>query len=153
MKKVLLTLAMLATTVGLMAQTKYHDVEANDAKGPVKSIVETVMGQESTTNFTPEGQMQKAEITDMVYDENGYLKSAKVEIQGMKMDVKYTWKNGRVAGNSMDMMGQEMSTTITYNEQGVPTSTTISVAGQLMVSTYTDYQFDDHGNWISRKTA
>ena len=153
MRKVFLTLAMIAVSVGMMAQTKFHDVEAQEATGPVKSIVSSIMGNEQTVTFTPEGKMEEGQFTDMVYDENGYLQSAKMEMQGMKLDVKFTWKNGKVAGNTVNMMGQEMTATVAYNDKGAPMSETINVAGQFLVTAYSDYQYDDHGNWISRKAT
>ena len=45
MKKVFMMIAMMAVTFAAQAQTKFHDVEANDAQGPVKSITTNVMGQ------------------------------------------------------------------------------------------------------------
>ena len=36
MKKVFLMLSLLALSLGMQAQTKFHDVEANDATGAVK---------------------------------------------------------------------------------------------------------------------
>ena len=101
MRKVFLTLAMIAVSVGMMAQTKFHDVEAQEATGPVKSIVSSIMGNEHTVN----------------------------------------------------MMGQEMTATVAYNDKGAPMSETINVAGQFLVTAYSDYQYDDHGNWISRKAT
>ena len=35
---------------------------------------------------------------------------------------------------------------------GVITSDSIDMGGMNMDSPYSDYQYDDHGNWISRKT-
>ena len=58
MKKVLFMLAMLAVPFAMQAQ-KYHDVEFNEAKGPVKSIKSSVMGQMQVTNFTPDGKMTR----------------------------------------------------------------------------------------------
>lgn len=145
--------ALAETDERMMAQTKFHDVEAQEATGPVKSIVSSIMGNEQTVTFTPEGKMEEGQFTDMVYDENGYLQSAKVEMQGMKLDVKFTWKNGKVAGNTVNMMGQEMTATVAYNDKGAPMSETINVAGQFLVTAYSDYQYDDHGNWISRKAT
>ena len=45
MKKVLMMLALMAMPFAMQAQTKFHDVEANEAKGPVKSMVVNVMGR------------------------------------------------------------------------------------------------------------
>ena len=57
MKKAFMMLALLAVPFAMQAQTKFHDVEANDAKGPVKSITSSRMGQAQVTNFTVEGKM------------------------------------------------------------------------------------------------
>ena len=59
MKKVMMMLAMLALPFALQAQTKFHDVEANEATGPVKSITQSgMMGRgEQVINFTKEGKM------------------------------------------------------------------------------------------------
>ena len=38
-------------------------------------------------------------------------------------------------------------------EKGAPSSEIVNVGGQEMSMPYTDYKYDDHGNWISRKTT
>ena len=82
MKKVMMMLALLALPFALLAQSKFHDVEANDAQGPVKKIVQNMMGQEIVVNFSPEGKMESSTVTDAVYDSNGYIQSAKQSMQG-----------------------------------------------------------------------
>ena len=146
-------IAMLALPFAMQAQTKYHDVEANGAKGPVKSISTSMMGMTRTVEFTEDGQMKSSEISNVVYDENGFLQSATVSMQGQSTDVKYTWEDGRVKSQTINMMGQEIKTISNYDENGVVTSETIDMGGQTMESPYTDYEFDDHGNWISRKAS
>ena len=59
MKKAMMMIAMLMATVAMQAQTKFHDVEANDAQGPVKSLEISVMGQTQKFNFTKEGKMDE----------------------------------------------------------------------------------------------
>ena len=59
LKKACMMLAMLALPFAMQAQTKFHDVEANEATGPVKSMVVNVMGQQQTINFTQDGKMQR----------------------------------------------------------------------------------------------
>lgn len=151
MKKIFVMMMMLAATVGMQAQTKFHDVEANDAKGAVKKMTVNVMGVDQAISFDQNGKMERQGTTDITYDENGYIKSAKVEVQGQKMDVKYVWENGRVKSQSMEMMGQPMTITHIYNDKGENTSDSIVVAGQTMETPYTDYKYDEKGNWISRK--
>ena len=149
----MMMIAMLALPFAMQAQTKYHDVEANGAKGPVKSISTSMMGMTRTIEFTEDGQMKSSEISNVVYDENGYLQSATMSMQGQSTDVKYTWEDGRVKSQTINMMGQDIKTTSNYDENGVVTSETIDMGGQKMESPYTDYEFDDHGNWISRKAS
>ena len=153
MKKIFMMMMMLAVAVGIEAQTKYHDVEANDAKGAVKTMTSNTVGQEQTINFSQDGKMEQKSTTDIVYDADGYIKSAKVEVRGQQMEVKYTWENGRVKSQSMEMMGQPMTVTHKYNEKGENTADEINVAGQSMETAYTDYKYDAKGNWISRKTS
>ncbi len=57
MKKVMMMIALLAIPFAMQAQTKFHDHEVNDAKGPVKSITTTMMGMSRTIEFTEEGKM------------------------------------------------------------------------------------------------
>jgi ABC-type uncharacterized transport system YnjBCD substrate-binding protein len=153
MRKIFMMMMMLAVAVGIEAQTKYHDVEANDAKGAVKTMTSNTVGQEQTINFSQDGKMEQKSTTDIVYDADGYIKSAKVEVRGQQMEVKYTWENGRVKSQSMEMMGQPMTVTHKYNEKGENTADEINVAGQSMETAYTDYKYDAKGNWISRKTS
>ena len=53
----------------------------------------------------------------------------------------------------MNIMGQEMTTTRTHNEKGAPATESMNFGGQEMVNPYTEYKYDDHGNWISRKAS
>ena len=153
MKKVFLMMSLLVLSLGMQAQTKYHDVEANDATGAVKCIKSSVMGREDITNFSKDGKMESEGIKDAKYDENGYLISVTRSFQGNDVTIKYTWENGRIKSQTMSIMGQEMTATRTYNEKGAPASEKINMGGQEMENPYTDYKYDDHGNWISRKAS
>jgi ABC-type uncharacterized transport system YnjBCD substrate-binding protein len=153
MKKMMMLIASLAMTVAIQAQTKFHDVEANEAKGPVKSMVVNTMGQGRTINFSEDGKMQSSEITDAVYDANGYIQSAKMSIQGQSTEVKFTWENGRLVGQTISVMGQEIKTMHNYDANGVVISETMDMGGQKMEMPYKDIKTDDHGNWISRKVS
>lgn len=152
MKKVMMMMVLLAMPFALMAQTKFHDVEANDATGPVKSISMSLMGNMRVTNFTKEGKMEQEGLKDAVYDADGYLQSAKIEAQGMTVSITYKWENGKLKGQTVNVMGQEMASTRTYNEKGAPATESMNMGGQEIKTVYTDYKYDDHGNWISRKT-
>ena len=90
MKKIMMMIAMLAIPFAMQAQ-KFHDVEANDAKGAVKSITTSMMGQEMKTTFSEDGKMTSGNLTEAVYDENGYIKSAKMDMRGQSTEVKFTW--------------------------------------------------------------
>ena len=151
MKKFMMMMAMLAIPFAMQAQTKYHDVELNEATGPVKSISTNVMGRDQVTNFDKDGKMQRENMSDAVYDAEGYLQSAKMSMMGQESTTKYKWENGKVASQTMNMMGRDVTIKYTYNEKGVVTAQSIDFDGQEMTSPYTDYKFDDHGNWISRR--
>ena len=82
-------IALMAIPFAMQAQTKFHDVEANEATGAVKCIKSSMMGREQVINFTKEGKMQSDGISDAKYDENGYLQSAKREaMQGQQIEIK-----------------------------------------------------------------
>ena len=146
-------MALLALPFAMQAQTKFHDVEANDATGAVKCIKSSMMGRDFTINFSEDGKMSREGMTDAKYDADGYLISVKMSFQGQEVPIKYTWENGKIKTQSMNMMGQDMVTTRTYNEKGAPASEKINMGGQEMENPYTDYKYDDHGNWISRKAS
>ena len=114
----MMMIAALAMTAAMQAQSKFHDVEANEAKGPVKTMTMDMMGNTRTTNFTQDGKMESAEMTDAVYDANGYLQSAKMNIQGQSVPLKFLWENGVLKGQVIEMMGQEIKTTYNYDGFG-----------------------------------
>ena len=151
MKKLFMMLALMAMPFAMQAQTKYHDVEANDAKGAVKSITVSMMGQERKTTFDENGKMQQEGLKNAVYDDNGYIKSAEMEAQGMSIKVTYAWENGKLKSQTMDVMGQSMPQVNVYNEKGEVVKQTMNMGGQEMTIEYSDYKYDDNGNWISRK--
>lgn len=159
MKKAIMMVALLAVPFALQAQTKFHDVELNEATGPVKSITQAgMMGRgEQVVNFTKEGKMQDESLKGLVYDENGYLQKAEREVEtpqgNMKISTTYKWENGKVKSQTMDFGQGAMTQVYTYNEKGVPASMSMDMMGNNIEAPYTDYKFDEKGNWISRKTS
>ncbi|GEM_PF-1159344 len=153
LKNALMTLALLAMPFAMQAQTKFHDVEANDAKGAVKSLTVSMMGQEQKTTFTQDGKMQQDGLKDAVYDDNGYIQSAKMEAQGMSVTINFKWEDGKVKTQTTNVMGQQMATTNVYNDKGEIIKQSIDMGGQAMSVEYSDYKYDDKGNWISRKAS
>ncbi|MBP5409700.1 MAG: hypothetical protein J6Y46_06020 [Prevotella sp.] len=153
MKKAICMLALLAGTMTMFAQTKFHDREYSEVTGPVKSIKTSVMGMDQTTTFTQDGKMQNSLMTDVVYDADGYIQSASIEVQGQKMPMKFKWENGKLVSQIMSMMGNDIEIKITYDEKGMRSAQSMDFNGQTMEIPYTDYKFDDRGNWISRKTS
>ena len=152
-------MAMLAVSFAMQAQTKFHDVELNEATGPVKSITQSgMMGRgEQVINFTQDGKMQAEGLTGQVYDENGYLQKVSRSVEtpqgNMTITTTYKWENGKVKSQSMDFGQGAMTQTYTYNEKGAPASMSMDMMGNAMETPYTDYKYDDHGNWISRKMS
>lgn len=153
MKKIFMMIALLAVPFAMQAQTKFHDVEANEAKGAVKSISMTVMGMPRNTTFTEDGKMQQDGLTDAKYDENGYIQSAKMSMQGQEAEVKFTWENGKLVSQTTNVMGQEIKQVLVYDENGLVKAQKMNMMGQDVEVPLTDYKFDDKGNWISRKMS
>ena len=111
MKKVIMMLALLALPFAMQAQSKFHDVELNEASGPVKKITQSLMGQEIIIDFSTDGKMQRKELSDAVYDADGYLQSATLNVMGQNLKVTFTWEDGRLTKQSMQVMGQDMTIT------------------------------------------
>jgi uncharacterized protein YxeA len=153
MKKILMMIALLALPFAMQAQTKFHDVELNEAKGAVKKISQSIMGMEQVINFTQDGKMQREGMTNAKYDAEGYLQSATMSVRGQEVNVSFKWENGKVKSQSMDMMGQAVTTTYNYNEQGAIVSQSMNFGGQEMKMEYTNIKYDAKGNWISRTTS
>ena len=153
MKKVMMMLAALAVSFAIQAQSKFHDVELNEATGPVKSISMNMMGQNMVTTFNKDGKMESGSYTDAVYDAEGYLQSAKRSMMGQSIPVKYKWENGRVVSQTMSVMGNDMEMKMVYNDKGAIEAQVMNQGGQEIRIPNTDYKYDDHGNWISRKTS
>ena len=137
-------LALMAIPFAMQGQTKFHDVEAND---------QDMMGRKQVTTFTQDGKMQREGLTNAVYDANGYLQSATMTMmQGEAIDLKYTWKDGKIVSQSMNIMGRDMVTKRTYNDKGAVAEESMDMGGREIKIPYTDYKYDAKGNWISRKT-
>ncbi|MBR0181521.1 MAG: hypothetical protein IJQ04_07635 [Prevotella sp.] len=153
MKKIMLMLVMLATSFAMQAQTKFHDAESQEAYGKVKSITVSVMGQSQTSTFDENGKLISGPMSDIVYDADGYAKSAKLEMMGQKLAVEYKWENGKVVGTTVEAMGQKITSTRTFNDKGATEKETVNMGGNTMETPYTDYKYDEKGNWISRKSS
>ena len=97
--------------------------------------------------------MQGEDIIDTKYDANGYLQSVKRKVPQGQATITYKWENGKIVSLSMDIIGQQTVTKRTYNEKGAPASESINMGGQDIQTPFTDYKYDNHGNWISRKVS
>lgn len=145
--------AALVMTVAMQAQTRFHDVEANDAKGNVKSISMNVMGMQQLIEFSQDGKMKQEGMSDAKYDENGYLQSATMSMMGQTASVKFAWENGQLKTQTINANGQEIVQTLIWGEDGLLKAQKMQVMGQEMEVPFSDYKLDDKGNWISRKTS
>ncbi len=142
MKKILMMVAMLAVSFAMLAQTMYHDVELNEAKGAVKCIKSSGMGPDIVIRFTLDGKMRQKGMSDAKYDANGYLQSAKMPTG----EIKYTWENGRVGSQTIN----DIEFKITYNDDGTPKTLLTDAGEQEYGVTYTNYELDEKGNWVRR---
>lgn len=141
--------AMLAVSFATQAQTKFHDVELNEAKGPVKCIKEG----DNVINFNRNGKMSREDMIDVKYDAEGYLESAKMRRNNNEWKLEYKWENGRVDTWKINFfhMSREIEFKRSYNDDGTPMADVVPDTGEQKYGyTYTNYKFDDKGNWISR---
>ena len=152
MKKLMMMVAMMAVTLAMQAQAKFHDVELNEAKGAVKCIKSNQMGQDIVINFTPEGKMSQQGMSDAKYDADGYLQSAKMEMMGNQIEISYVWENGRVIGQKMVTGIGAIEAKRTFNDDGTTKANIMDMGGNQMEMPFTNYKFDEKGNWISRTT-
>ena len=152
MKKLMMMVAMMAVTLAMQAQAKFHDVELNEAKGAVKCIKSNQMGQDIVINFTPEGKMSQQGMSDAKYDADGYLQSAKMEMMGNQIEISYVWENGRVIGQKMVTGMGAIEAKRTFNDDGTTKANVMDMGGNQMEMPFTNYKFDEKGNWISRTT-
>lgn len=148
MKKLMMMVAMLAVSFAMQAQTKFHDVELNEAKGAVKCIKTNQMGQDIVITFSEDGKMSQQGMKDAKYDADGYLQSAKMEMMGNESEVSFKWENGRVVSRKQNFMGNDVEMKYTYNDDGTIKASN-SNFGEMP---FTNYKFDEKGNWISRTT-
>ena len=137
----------------MQAQTKFHVSETQEAYGNVKSITENVMGQTMKYTFDESGKLISGPLSDIVYDADGFAKSANMEMMGQKVAVEFNWENGKVVSMSFNAMGQKVSVTQTLNDKGASEKRIMDMGGQKMETPFTDYKYDDKGNWISRKSS
>lgn len=153
MKKTMLMFLLLLVPFFLQAQTKYHDVEYNEAKGRVKSITTSTMGQSVLITFSEDGKMSTAGMTNPVYDENGYMTSCEQDMNGIKVTTTIIWENGKMKSQTIKIMDQAVTTIPIYDDKGNIIGQTINAAGQEEHVVFTDCKYDEHGNWISRKAT
>jgi len=151
MKKIICLLVMLTMAIGLQAQTKYHDGAINQVRGPVKSVSVKSFPKRITITFTREGKVNGERFFNPVYDANGYMQSCDSGKKG-KTKVTYEWQNGRLKSQTASKKGKSTKTTYKYDAKGNVVSEIIDHDGQQFVYDYYDFEFDSHGNWLSRKT-
>lgn len=154
MNRILLTVALLAAMGSAWAQTRFHDLEVNEVKGPVKSVTMKNWGKPIVTHISPEGKMECEKLSDAVYDENGYLQSIVSQIGGKKSitHTTFIWENGRVKTQIATRKNKRVVTTNEYDDRGILVRQIIDTDGHQVVYDFYDIELDDHGNWTLRKT-
>lgn len=95
------------------------------------------------------------------YDEDGNIKG----VEGWQGDLRYAEAPGNEILYKLNKQGQVIEGTIkvtnyrqeiniqqsaTYNDHGVLESSTLEAPGRTQVTSYSDYIYDDNGQWIQR---
>lgn len=164
---------MLLAAGSLQAQ---NDLALFELKGPVAKVVPDIVDTGDLwmtyfLEFSPEGKLQKAQHFSVLDPKNGSYEVKKdasgrivqldaVEGEGIRI-VRYHYDgSGRVTGQDwsydnidFDEVFDMGKTRITYDGNGNKVKVVIEHADGTPAETitYTDYQFDARGNWISRK--
>jgi hypothetical protein len=148
---ILMTMGLMMSA-GVMAQgfiSRYHDVELNEAQGNVKSItLRDLAGKVKRIEFTEEGQEKN--LKDPVYDSNGYLQSHKRNMFGFTFVANYTWEYDRVTKISGNVMNMPAEIEYVYDAAGELTSNIVNLQGHRTEGMYSDYEYDERGNWTKR---
>lgn len=130
-----------------------NDLATFDLKGNVKKCV---MGSD-TQEFDRNGKLIVSGNQEIIYDNKGRISEIKVGIDRLGGGYKYEYdNNGRVKieVSLLSLLGNtaEMRNQFFYNNKGQIVKkilTTNDGAEQTII--YSDYTYDSHGNWISRK--
>lgn len=164
---------MLLAAGSLQAQ---NELALFELKGPVAKVVPDIVDTGDLwmtyfLEFSPEGTLQKAQYFSVLDPRNGSYEVKKdasgrivqldaVEGEGIRI-VRYHYDgSGRVTGQDwsydnidFDEVFDMGKTRITYDGNGNKVKVVIehSDGTPSEIITYTDYQFDARGNWISRK--
>lgn len=149
-------LVMQAIPFTLKAQAVFHDVEANEALGQVKSIKTSWQGNNNFITFSQEGRMSSDELDDADYDADGYIKTAVLKVGGVTVVQTYEWEHGMIKAvtSAMPSLGN-MTTTTTreYDNRKVVVAESTEASGIVVRMEYSGYLFDSRGNWIRRKVT
>ena len=153
----LMTIAQNSTTNGV-TQTRqvgkdgFKDYLTFDLKGNVKKVTYDNKSRE----FDKNGKLMASENEKVLYDNEGRISEIKVEVNSLGGGSKYKYDSyGRVEFETiyLSVLGntKEEKNHVFYNEKGQVVKIAYTNWLGEGVRTYSDYIYDNHGNWISRK--
>ena len=148
-----------AVQVETDAEVVHSDLVTFQLDGPVKSVTynDDYYFENKTFNFSVDGRLECDSLFEVERDSVDRIKMLLFPYKSETgVDLKYVVsfrydKEGRVRAISDDDHGWRSRAKLTYNEKGfVSVDSTKSPEG-LSVTTYSDIEVDDKGNWVSRK--
>ena len=141
------------------AEVAHPDLATFQLNGVVRSVTynDDYYFENRTFKFSVDGKLQCDSSVEVERDSVDRIKMLLFPYKSETgVDLKYVVsfrydKEGRVRAISEDDHGWKSRAKLTYNEKGfVSVDSTKSPEG-LSVTTYSDIEVDDKGNWVSRK--
>lgn len=167
MKKFFFGLLMMLAPLSMSAQ-EYHSAAMYEATGPVKEIVFNKVKKEfkkQTVKFLESG---REEWSLMTFNDEGYPVNSSQKVGALKENIDITWNpDNTVAGIEQfsDVLGKSgMSISFSYAGSSAPSGMKVEywkpkkgtderVVSEIVEYTFSDYEYDSHGNWIGRKVV
>ena len=174
--------AIIGSAVTANAQASeriYHDAEAFDLKSHVKEVVLIGEYDNDTTRFDSNGAIMGYDEYQITRDKEGRLTSItldttyldstivngvlEVEPYNYRESHEFNWDKNRVSKYSYELLCDyyvsggvgftSTGNTFKYNRKGEITSMTSEYRVTEDKYFYSNYKYDNHGNWIERKVT
>lgn len=124
----------------------------NDVHGPVRSL----SSSDGTISFDALGNMISDSPIHYKRNAQGYIVATEYDNGDTMIETVFNFDGSKYTRVEMTRDDYREIHTFTYNSDGVLTSkkiTSPSVPGAYIILDYSDYTFDKHHNWISRKCS
>ena len=150
------TLLTIISMLPLATQAQtYHDAANEQIVGHAKSVTYNRSATLETFQFDKEGRIHDKDISHVLYDKQGWMKSCTTLYMGhpAKMTVSYDAEH-RVSCQKLELGSSYLLEEFAYANGPCPQKYTVTICYRgvkhSLTTTYSQYQFDAHGSWTSR---